>query len=72
VTLWLQELDGIEFAGFWSRAIALTIDATLSGIALSLIAVLLSLGYLGVRKRRSSVEARKRPYICAGGRALLV
>ena len=48
-TLWLQELDGIELAGFWPRAIALTIDGILSSIAISLFAILFVGGYLGVR-----------------------
>jgi uncharacterized RDD family membrane protein YckC len=49
-TTWLQELDGIELADFWPRAIAFTIDGIFSFMALSLVAIVFTLGYIGVRK----------------------
>jgi uncharacterized RDD family membrane protein YckC len=49
-TEWLQELDGIELAGFWRRAIAFVIDWTLVSIVLSLVAVAGFLGYLKLRE----------------------
>lgn len=36
-TLWLQELDGIELASFWQRALALTIDGLIVGIVYSVL-----------------------------------
>jgi len=36
-TVWLQELDGIELASFWQRALALTIDGLIVGIVYSVI-----------------------------------
>jgi uncharacterized RDD family membrane protein YckC len=36
-TLWLQELDGIELANFWPRALALTIDGLIVGLFYSII-----------------------------------
>lgn len=36
-TIWLQELDGIELAGFWQRAIAFAIDGLIVGLAYSIL-----------------------------------
>ena len=36
-TAWLQELDGIELAGFWQRAAALLIDGLIVGIVYSIL-----------------------------------
>ena len=36
-TLWLQELDGIELAGFWQRAAALLIDGLIVGVVFSIL-----------------------------------
>lgn len=36
-TVWLQELDGIELAGFWQRAIALILDGLIVGLAYSIL-----------------------------------
>ena len=36
-TAWLQELDGIELAGFWPRAAALLIDGLIVGIVYSIL-----------------------------------
>ncbi len=36
-TVWLQELDGIELAGFWQRAIAFAIDGLIVGLAYSIL-----------------------------------
>jgi hypothetical protein len=49
-TVWLQELDGIELAGFNRRAAALVIDGLLASFALSLVVALAGLTYVGVRK----------------------
>jgi uncharacterized RDD family membrane protein YckC len=35
-TIWLQELDGIELAGFWQRAIAFILDGLIVGLAYSI------------------------------------
>jgi uncharacterized RDD family membrane protein YckC len=48
-TLWLQELDGIELAGFWRRALAFLVDWTLVGVAFSLLISLMAMGYIGIR-----------------------
>lgn len=47
-TEWLQELDGIELAGFWQRAVALTIDSILVTILFSVLAMLFGMGYIEV------------------------
>jgi uncharacterized RDD family membrane protein YckC len=46
-TAWLQELDGIELAGFWPRALAFLIDWTIIAIIFSVLASLMAIGYLG-------------------------
>jgi uncharacterized RDD family membrane protein YckC len=49
-TVWLQELDGIELAGFRRRAAAFVLDGIFAGLALSIIVGLAGLAYAGVRK----------------------
>ncbi|QMV18137.1 hypothetical protein GOB94_05095 [Granulicella sp. 5B5] len=47
-TEWLQELDGIELAGFWQRAIAFGVDSIVLTILFSVLATLFGMGYLEV------------------------
>jgi uncharacterized RDD family membrane protein YckC len=49
-TVWLQELDGIELAGFNRRALALTIDGILAFLLLSLCLSLGALAYFGISR----------------------
>jgi uncharacterized RDD family membrane protein YckC len=51
-TEWLQELDGIELAGFWRRAFAITIDGIFNVIIFSILATLLTGAFLGIQKFR--------------------
>jgi uncharacterized RDD family membrane protein YckC len=48
-TEWLQELDGIELASFWQRAVAFVIDWTFIAIVVSIIAAAATGAYLGIR-----------------------
>ncbi len=48
-TEWLQELDGIELASFWQRAIAITLDGLFILIVLFLFATAVTGAFLGVR-----------------------
>ena len=48
-TEWLLELDGIELAEFWQRAVAYIIDWVLIWVMVSFFAVLVTGVYLGVR-----------------------
>lgn len=45
-TEWLQELDGIELAGFWRRAFAFVIDWIIVGVLFSIIASLIAAGVI--------------------------
>lgn len=55
-TEWLQELDGIELAGFWRRAFALAIDGLIIGMVLSILATAVGLGtYAYLRHRGKSL-----------------
>lgn len=49
-TEWLQELDGIELASFWQRAAAFVLDWMFIWIVVSIFAILITLGFLGVRR----------------------
>jgi len=49
-TEWLQELDGIELAGFWSRAFAFSIDWIIVGILMTLVFGLGFASWVGTRK----------------------
>jgi uncharacterized RDD family membrane protein YckC len=49
-TEWLQELDGIELAPFWRRAVAFLIDAFFGYLAICLAVALLAYVYLGARE----------------------
>ena len=51
-TVWLQELDGIELAGFRRRAFAFLIDWMIVGILLSVTFTLGALVYIGIAKAR--------------------
>ena len=48
----LRELDGLELAGFWRRAVAFLIDCFLMAILLS---VLTTLGFNGLQIGRAHV-----------------
>lgn len=50
-THWLQQLDGIELAGFWQRAWAFFIDWTLVNILSMLIFAGGIFGYLALRQK---------------------
>jgi uncharacterized RDD family membrane protein YckC len=55
-TEWLQELDGIELAGFWRRAFALAIDGLIIGMVLSILATAVGLGtYMYLRHHGKSL-----------------
>src|SRR5580700_3357226 len=49
-TEWLQELDGIELAGFWRRAFAFWIDWIIVGILMTLVFGLGFASWVGIRK----------------------
>jgi uncharacterized RDD family membrane protein YckC len=49
-TLWLQELDGIELAGFWPRAFALIIDGILAYALLLIILAVGASAYFGLSR----------------------
>jgi len=49
-TVWLQELDGIELAGFRRRAFAFLIDWTILSILFTVLAMLGGLAYFGVER----------------------
>ena len=49
-TVWLKELDGIELAPFWRRAVAFVLDWFLISILMSLLAAPLVYGYLKIRE----------------------
>ena len=49
-TEWLQELDGIELASFWRRALAISLDGMLMLITIMLVALVGGLGYFAYRK----------------------
>jgi uncharacterized RDD family membrane protein YckC len=51
-TEWLQELDGIELAGFWRRAFAIILDGIFYTILFSILAMAITGGYLGIQKLR--------------------
>ena len=49
-TEWLQELDGIELAPFWRRALAFVIDWTLISLVLTALTLSVVLGYFKYRE----------------------
>jgi uncharacterized RDD family membrane protein YckC len=49
-TEWLLELDGLELANFWPRAIAFVVDWILICVAVSVLATLGTGAYLGARR----------------------
>jgi uncharacterized RDD family membrane protein YckC len=51
-TEWLQELDGIELAGFWPRAWAFVIDWIIITFLFSVLAMVLTGAYLGIQHLR--------------------
>ena len=50
-TVWLQELDGIELAGFRRRAFAFLIDSALLSAIVTIAFALGSLAYVGIERR---------------------
>ena len=55
-TEWLQELDGIELAPFWRRAVAFTFDCSVIAVVLMLLTVGGILGYVKIRKMQGHPE----------------
>jgi uncharacterized RDD family membrane protein YckC len=51
-TVWLQELDGIELAGFRRRAFAFLIDGVILSVILSVLVGLGGLAYIGIERMR--------------------
>ena len=51
-TVWLQELDGIELAGFRRRAFAFLIDGAILSIIVSVVVALGGLAYVGIERMR--------------------
>jgi uncharacterized RDD family membrane protein YckC len=51
-TEWMLELDGIPLAGFWRRAIALTIDGIIVTIIFSAFATTVTMAYMAVTHKR--------------------
>ena len=51
-TVWLQELDGMELAGFRRRALAFVIDWAIISVILTLVLALGGLGYVGIQRLR--------------------
>src|SRR5580658_7075801 len=51
-TEWLLELDGIELASFWRRAIAFVLDWILISILMTPLAIGGTMGYLKLREMR--------------------
>lgn len=47
-TEWLQELDGIELAGFHQRALAFLVDWIFIGLAFSMLVGAIGLGYIAI------------------------